>query len=250
MCSWSAEAMKVRSSVKKMCEFCKTIKRRGRVYVICSSNPKHKQRQGMSTFAYEGPTPPMYVLFHVSFSHYFLKYSVLCVHVLWLMGQPMGSYFDIAWIMCITKYKLDSRMSLPFITMASQRLRRHWIPLSFAGSHLTWSGMMVKASFLTFYWWQFGYSFSSHTWKRGEGKKRNKKKKTLIKVIFKSISLQGWEQFFALFCGSHLLLWPFYFFGDLRELEQFRLISAYLKCRGHDSFKYLHIQLMLLNLSW
>ncbi|KAM7268729.1 hypothetical protein ACFE04_010895 [Oxalis oulophora] len=46
--------MKVRSSVKKMCEFCKTIKLRGRVYVICSSNPKHKQRQGMSTFALDG----------------------------------------------------------------------------------------------------------------------------------------------------------------------------------------------------
>ncbi|CAI0542886.1 unnamed protein product, partial [Linum tenue] len=47
--------MKVRSSVKKMCEFCKVIKRRGRVYVLCSSNPKHKQRQGMATFAHEGP---------------------------------------------------------------------------------------------------------------------------------------------------------------------------------------------------
>ncbi|KAJ4839239.1 hypothetical protein Tsubulata_007772 [Turnera subulata] len=47
--------MKVRSSVKKMCEFCQIIKRRGRVYVICSAKPKHKQRQGMSTFAYEGP---------------------------------------------------------------------------------------------------------------------------------------------------------------------------------------------------
>ncbi|VVB17031.1 unnamed protein product [Arabis nemorensis] len=49
--------MKVRSSVKKMCEFCKTVKRRGRVYVICSSNPKHKQRQGYSSFAYEGISP-------------------------------------------------------------------------------------------------------------------------------------------------------------------------------------------------
>uniref|UniRef100_A0A2N9GH06 Ribosomal protein n=1 Tax=Fagus sylvatica TaxID=28930 RepID=A0A2N9GH06_FAGSY len=49
--------MKVRSSVKKMCEFCKTVKRRGRVFVICTANPKHKQRQGMSTFAYEGPAP-------------------------------------------------------------------------------------------------------------------------------------------------------------------------------------------------
>ncbi|KAJ0031678.1 hypothetical protein Pint_13011 [Pistacia integerrima] len=53
--------MKVRSSVKKMCEFCKTVKRRGRVYVICSSNPKHKQRQGMSTFANEGPTPSTFM---------------------------------------------------------------------------------------------------------------------------------------------------------------------------------------------
>ncbi|KAK4764628.1 hypothetical protein SAY86_025718 [Trapa natans] len=50
--------MKVRSSVKKLCEFCKTVKRRGRVYVICSSNPKHKQRQGMVTFAHEGHIPP------------------------------------------------------------------------------------------------------------------------------------------------------------------------------------------------
>ncbi|KAK9208299.1 hypothetical protein WN944_000653 [Citrus x changshan-huyou] len=50
-------AMKVRSSVKKMCEFCKIIKRRGRVYVICSANLKHKQRQGMSTFANEGLIP-------------------------------------------------------------------------------------------------------------------------------------------------------------------------------------------------
>ncbi|XP_010454321.1 PREDICTED: uncharacterized protein LOC104736093 [Camelina sativa] len=49
--------MKVRSSVKKMCEFCKTVKRRGRVYIICSSNPKHKQRQGFSSFAFEGITP-------------------------------------------------------------------------------------------------------------------------------------------------------------------------------------------------
>ena len=37
--------MKVRPSVKKMCDNCKIVKRRGRVMVICS-NPKHKQRQG------------------------------------------------------------------------------------------------------------------------------------------------------------------------------------------------------------
>ncbi|NLF20978.1 MAG: 50S ribosomal protein L36 [Clostridiaceae bacterium] len=37
--------MKVRSSVKVMCEKCRVIRRKGRVMVICS-DPKHKQRQG------------------------------------------------------------------------------------------------------------------------------------------------------------------------------------------------------------
>ena len=37
--------MKVRPSVKKMCNNCRVIKRHGRIMVICS-NPKHKQRQG------------------------------------------------------------------------------------------------------------------------------------------------------------------------------------------------------------
>ena len=37
--------MKVRSSVKKMCEKCRVIRRNGCVMIICE-NPKHKQRQG------------------------------------------------------------------------------------------------------------------------------------------------------------------------------------------------------------
>lgn len=37
--------MKVRSSVKVMCEKCKVIRRRGVVRVICKIK-KHKQRQG------------------------------------------------------------------------------------------------------------------------------------------------------------------------------------------------------------
>jgi large subunit ribosomal protein L36 len=37
--------MKVRSSVKKICNKCKIVKRKGKVMVICE-NPKHKQRQG------------------------------------------------------------------------------------------------------------------------------------------------------------------------------------------------------------
>ena len=37
--------MKVRASVKKMCEKCKMVKRQGVLRVICE-NPKHKKRQG------------------------------------------------------------------------------------------------------------------------------------------------------------------------------------------------------------
>nr|YP_009138419.1 ribosomal protein L36 [Lathyrus davidii]YP_009138494.1 ribosomal protein L36 [Lathyrus graminifolius]YP_009138569.1 ribosomal protein L36 [Lathyrus japonicus]YP_009138643.1 ribosomal protein L36 [Lathyrus littoralis]YP_009138718.1 ribosomal protein L36 [Lathyrus ochroleucus]YP_009138793.1 ribosomal protein L36 [Lathyrus palustris]YP_009138867.1 ribosomal protein L36 [Lathyrus pubescens]YP_009138942.1 ribosomal protein L36 [Lathyrus venosus]YP_009141324.1 ribosomal protein L36 [Lathyrus i len=37
--------MKVAASVRKICEKCRLIRRRGRLIVICS-NPKHKQRQG------------------------------------------------------------------------------------------------------------------------------------------------------------------------------------------------------------
>ena len=39
------EEVKVRPSVKPMCEKCKVIKRKGVIRVICE-NPKHKQRQG------------------------------------------------------------------------------------------------------------------------------------------------------------------------------------------------------------
>ena len=37
--------MKVRASVKPMCERCRVIKRHGTTMVICT-NPRHKQRQG------------------------------------------------------------------------------------------------------------------------------------------------------------------------------------------------------------
>lgn len=37
--------VKVRPSVKPICEHCKVIRRHGRVMVICN-NPRHKQRQG------------------------------------------------------------------------------------------------------------------------------------------------------------------------------------------------------------
>ncbi|EXJ95940.1 hypothetical protein A1O1_01065 [Capronia coronata CBS 617.96] len=38
--------MKTRSSVKRLCESCKAVRRKNRVFIICDKNPKHKQRQG------------------------------------------------------------------------------------------------------------------------------------------------------------------------------------------------------------
>lgn len=37
--------MKVKASVKRLCERCKIVKRKGVVRVICN-NPRHKQKQG------------------------------------------------------------------------------------------------------------------------------------------------------------------------------------------------------------
>ncbi|MYI89403.1 MAG: 50S ribosomal protein L36 [Gammaproteobacteria bacterium] len=38
--------MKVRASVKKICRNCKIFKRNGVLRVKCTSDPRHKQRQG------------------------------------------------------------------------------------------------------------------------------------------------------------------------------------------------------------
>ena len=38
--------VKVRSSVKRVCAACQVVRRRGKVRVICKTNPKHKQVQG------------------------------------------------------------------------------------------------------------------------------------------------------------------------------------------------------------
>ncbi|MCK5566598.1 MAG: 50S ribosomal protein L36 [Candidatus Humimicrobiaceae bacterium] len=37
--------MKVKPSVKKICNNCRVIKREGKVLIICK-NPRHKQKQG------------------------------------------------------------------------------------------------------------------------------------------------------------------------------------------------------------
>lgn len=42
----SIRTFKVRTSVKKFCKDCYMVRRKGRVYVYCKSNGKHKQKQG------------------------------------------------------------------------------------------------------------------------------------------------------------------------------------------------------------
>jgi large subunit ribosomal protein L36 len=41
----AGKTMKVRASVKKLCENCRMVRRKGVIRVICS-NARHKQRQG------------------------------------------------------------------------------------------------------------------------------------------------------------------------------------------------------------
>ncbi len=38
--------MKVGPSVKRRCEHCQMIKRRGVLRIVCKANPRHKMRQG------------------------------------------------------------------------------------------------------------------------------------------------------------------------------------------------------------
>uniref|UniRef100_A0A7S2XVE1 Ribosomal protein n=1 Tax=Fibrocapsa japonica TaxID=94617 RepID=A0A7S2XVE1_9STRA len=48
--------MKVKSAVRKMCEGCYMVRRKGRLYVYCKKNKRHKQRQGFHTLC-AGSTP-------------------------------------------------------------------------------------------------------------------------------------------------------------------------------------------------
>jgi large subunit ribosomal protein L36 len=45
--------MKVRASVKRLCEFCYTVRRRGKLFVYCKKTPRHKQRQWFGSDAAE-----------------------------------------------------------------------------------------------------------------------------------------------------------------------------------------------------
>ena len=49
--------MKVKVAIKRMCKDCKIVRRRGRLRVVCKSNPRHKQRQPFSTAAGAASSP-------------------------------------------------------------------------------------------------------------------------------------------------------------------------------------------------
>lgn len=51
--------MKVRAAVRRLCEYCKVVKRRNKIFVLCTVNPKHKQRQGFCDVAYHSEQPSM-----------------------------------------------------------------------------------------------------------------------------------------------------------------------------------------------
>lgn len=45
-CVQSVAGMKTKSALKRRCKDCFFVLRRGRVFVYCKTNPRHKQRQG------------------------------------------------------------------------------------------------------------------------------------------------------------------------------------------------------------
>ena len=50
--------MKIKSAVKRLCEHCYMVRRGKTLYVRCTKNPRHKQRQGFATLATSGPPEP------------------------------------------------------------------------------------------------------------------------------------------------------------------------------------------------
>ena len=50
--------MKIKSAVKRLCEHCYMVRRGKTLYVRCTKNPRHKQRQGFATDARRGPPEP------------------------------------------------------------------------------------------------------------------------------------------------------------------------------------------------
>ncbi|KAK7898639.1 hypothetical protein WMY93_019492 [Mugilogobius chulae] len=45
-CLQPSASMKTKSALKRRCKDCFFVRRRGRLFVFCKTNPRHKQRQG------------------------------------------------------------------------------------------------------------------------------------------------------------------------------------------------------------
>ncbi|KAM7383894.1 hypothetical protein PAMA_011316 [Pampus argenteus] len=45
-CTQPSAGMKTKSALKRRCKDCFFVRRRGRMFVYCKTNPRHKQRQG------------------------------------------------------------------------------------------------------------------------------------------------------------------------------------------------------------
>lgn len=45
-CTQPSAGMKTKSALKRRCKDCFIVRRRGRLFVFCKTNPRHKQRQG------------------------------------------------------------------------------------------------------------------------------------------------------------------------------------------------------------
>ena len=63
--------MKVKASVKKICRNCKIVRRKGVLYVICTADQKHKQRQGKIMARIAGVNIPENKHVEISLTHIF-----------------------------------------------------------------------------------------------------------------------------------------------------------------------------------
>lgn len=108
--------MKVRAAVRRLCEYCKVVKRRNRIFVLCTVNPKHKQRQGFSDIAYESALPPMYVLVHLpcivinsDIKNLRFQFRVLdtILHVTGSLRNKSEPQFRLEWVVTPCRYSLE-----------------------------------------------------------------------------------------------------------------------------------------------
>jgi ribosomal protein L36 len=70
--------MKVRAAVRKFCESCRVVRRRNKVFVLCTANPKHKQRQGLSHLTFPGAASAGYAFLSPPFRLALIDVTSFC----------------------------------------------------------------------------------------------------------------------------------------------------------------------------